>query len=204
MNNKVIISEIQDSWETIVDKINNGTANYSVGQYKPLDLGCQGIVNMQIVKINLPYMPWYEFVAMETLKMEHQMNDWHSLTNEWADSSMRTYLHKMIFPLIPEVVRNSIKCVTKISYTHSGEEDITDDLLWIPSYEEIFGGLYGDIYHDAKSRRKVVAGTSCASGWWLRSADSGSSNFFRIVYTGGGSSNGGANASHGVALGFSL
>ena len=125
MNNKVIISEIQDSWETIVDKINNGTANYSVGQYKPLDLGCQGIVNMQIVKINLPYMPWYEFVAMETLKMEHQMNDWHSLTNEWADSSMRTYLHKMIFPLIPEVVRKSIKRSAKMTRCRSAGRSCT-------------------------------------------------------------------------------
>ena len=128
MNNKVIISEIQDSWETIVDKINNGTANYSVGQYKPLDLGCQGIVNMQIVKIHPDVVdgkPLYDFIAIEVLRMGHHMNDWHSLTNEWADSSMRTYLHKMIFPLIPEVVRKSIKRSAKMTRCRSAGRSCT-------------------------------------------------------------------------------
>lgn len=209
MANKIIVNEIQDSWETIIEKINNGTADYTVGQYKPLDLGFQGIVNMQIVKINPLYdsascKPWYEFVAMETLKMEHQMNDWHSLTNEWEDSSMRTYLHKMILPLIPEVVRKSIKRSEKVTCCRSaGRSCTTYDLLWIPSYEEIFGGVYGDIYHDANSRQKVFAGTSCASDWWLRSADSSSSNF-RCVDANGTANNNYANISIGVALGFSL
>ena len=205
MDTKVVVSEIQDSWETIIEKIKNGTANYAIGQYKPLDLGCQGVVNMQIVAIdNNDGNPLYDFVSMETLRMEHQINDWHSLTNEWEDSSMRLYLHKMIFLLIPETVRNAIKKAIKATISHSGNIRLTEDYLWIPSYEEIFGGKYGNIYHDAKSRQKVFAGTSCASYWWLRSAYSNYSYCFRRVDFSGYADRYDADTSRGVALGFSL
>ena len=208
MVKEIIVSEIQDSWETMIDKINKGTADYAVGQYKPLDLDYQGVVNMQIVKTyadrSCVNKPTYDFVSMETLRMEHQINDWHSLTNEWEDSSMRLYLHKMIFLLIPETVRNAIKKAIKATISHSGYIRLTEDYLWIPSYEEIFGGVYGDIYHDANSRQKVFTGTSCASVWWLRSAYSGISDCFRIVNANGTADGNYAVNSFGVALGFSL
>lgn len=43
-------AEIEDSWEEIFAAIDDGTykVKYSVGNYKPLDLGTEGIVNMQI------------------------------------------------------------------------------------------------------------------------------------------------------------
>ena len=45
------IAEISDSWEQIVASVNDGTykTKYRVGNYKPLDLGSEGIINMQIV-----------------------------------------------------------------------------------------------------------------------------------------------------------
>ena len=47
----VQVEEITDSWDTIIANVENGTyrSKYMVGNYKPLDLGAEGIVNMQIV-----------------------------------------------------------------------------------------------------------------------------------------------------------
>ena len=47
----VEIKEIEDSWDTIFANEANGTylSKYKIGNYKPLDLGAEGIVNMQIV-----------------------------------------------------------------------------------------------------------------------------------------------------------
>lgn len=44
------VKEIEDSWEQIIAAVNDGSykTKYSVGNYKPLDLGSEGIVNMQI------------------------------------------------------------------------------------------------------------------------------------------------------------
>ena len=50
----VVVEEITDSWADIVAAVNNGTyaSKYKVGNYKPLDLGAEGTVNMQIAAIN--------------------------------------------------------------------------------------------------------------------------------------------------------
>ena len=50
----VEVSEITDSWDQIIANIENGTYStvYKVGMYKPLDLGTEGTVNMQIVGID--------------------------------------------------------------------------------------------------------------------------------------------------------
>jgi len=46
------IAEIADDWETICANIDNGTAAYKLGNYKPIDLGTEGIINFQIVAEN--------------------------------------------------------------------------------------------------------------------------------------------------------
>ena len=47
----VVDGIIQDSWETIIASTQNGKYRdwYQIGDMKPLDLGTEGIVNMQIV-----------------------------------------------------------------------------------------------------------------------------------------------------------
>ena len=48
------VVEISDSWADIVASINDGTyrTKYKVGNYKPIDLGSEGIINMQIGGFN--------------------------------------------------------------------------------------------------------------------------------------------------------
>lgn len=213
--------EIEDSWDTIISKIAAGTANYQVGEFKPLDLGAQGIVNMQIVARGANASPLaagggnasYDFVAKELLTTKHAMNSNGSNTGGWENSEMRSYLKNTIKPLIPQAVRNAIKEVTKTSYRYdtSNANAATTDDVWIPSYREIFGSsdvesqgpIYSDIYTDATSRIKSIVGGS-ASYWWLRSANSSNSGYFRYVFTDGSATYSGAYNSIGVALGFSL
>lgn len=48
------VAEISDDWSTIIASVNDGTyaTKYKVGNYKALDLGSEGVVNMQIAGIN--------------------------------------------------------------------------------------------------------------------------------------------------------
>ena len=50
----VEVAEITDSWDTIIANIDNGTysTKYKIGNYKPLDLGTEGTINMQIVAMD--------------------------------------------------------------------------------------------------------------------------------------------------------
>ena len=50
----VEVVEISDTWDQIIAKIDNGTYKtaYKLGNYKPLDLGTEGTINMQIVGID--------------------------------------------------------------------------------------------------------------------------------------------------------
>ena len=82
----VEVVEITDDWATIVSKINAGTADYGVGNYKPLDLGTEGIVNMQIVGKNASELAsgggtaMYDWLSMELLTTSKRMNP-SSVTN---------------------------------------------------------------------------------------------------------------------------
>lgn len=218
----VNVSEIQDSWDTIISKIANGTANYKLGNYKPLDLGTEGIVNMQIVGSGANASSLadntgnatYDWVSMELLNTSHNMNVSSTTSGGWTASSMRSYLTNTIKPLIPANVRGALKAITKYSYYEEtggvSEDHASTDELWIPSYHEVFddstyethGPTYTAVFDSAASRVKHKADSSSAHAWWLRSAESGSS--FRYVSTGGYAYSNIANNVSGVALGFSL
>lgn len=76
------VTEITDSWATIVANCNNGTAatKYNVGNYKYLDLGTEGNIRMQIVAKNKDVLAdntgnaSLTWVAMETLTTAKRWN----------------------------------------------------------------------------------------------------------------------------------
>ena len=88
------VAEITDTWAEIIANIQNGTyaTKYKVGNYKELDLGAQGVVNMQIVAKdkdplasgsgNAP-LTW---VSMELLSSTHRMNPDIAYNNKSAPS----------------------------------------------------------------------------------------------------------------------
>ena len=212
--------EISDDWETIISKIANGTADYSVGQHKPLDLGTQGVINMQIVAAGANASPLasgdgnatYDFVAKELLATKHLMTS--SNSPGWENSGLRSYLKNTIKPLIPQVVRDAIKEVSKTSYRYdtNTKNAITTDDVWIPSNREIFGGteyesqgpIYSGVYTINNNTRVKRLSGGGDSVWWMRSAYKYNNTNYRTVTATGSSSYGERTINNGVALGFSL
>ena len=226
----VEVVEISDSWDTIIANIDNGTyaTKYKVGNYKPLDLGTEGTINMQIVAMDADELANgsgtapLTFIGKELLNTSHRMNPSRVANTEgtgtlggWEKCEMRTYLKTTILPLIPSNVKARINKVTKYTkiYRASDETAVnnvasTED-VWIASaYEmghtafETLGISYKRIYPDTTSRTKFKPGASSASTWWLRSANN-NMNFRGILDSGGWGGNS-ASYSYGVCLGFCL
>lgn len=213
----VVDGIIQDSWETIIASTQNGKYRdwYQIGDMKPLDLGTEGTVNMQIVAFDADeladgtgYAP-ITWISKELLATKHNMNSTNISTGGWPATAMREYLKSTIKPLIPTAMSNEIKEVTKYSADISSTDVSSIEDVWIPSYWEIFGRpgfesrgpVYASVF-DADSRKKIAIGGTSASTWWLRSASLNTS-FKTIVDTGaeGGSR---ASSNQGIALGFCL
>lgn len=187
----VEVAEITDSWDTIIANIDNGTYSsvYKIGNYKPLDLGTEGTINMQIVAMDADelasggYAP-LTFIGMELLNTPHVMASSQQAVIGWETSDMRTYLNETVLTLIPAVVRNRINNVVKPTFygRDTGTRDVVDK-LWLPSAREVVNGddvskeangiSYDLIYVNSTSLIKVVGSSGAA--WWLRS--SGGGNF---------------------------
>jgi hypothetical protein len=226
------VAEISDGWETILANVSNGTyaSKYKPGNYKPLDLGAEGIVNMQIVAMNADALASgggtapITWISKELLATDHRMNpdragesgnytEGTGAIGGWDKSEMRTYLRETIKPLIPSAVRSAIVEVTKYSRSYNTAGTLVNDVtttddVWIPSYREMFGNgetqgpAYSSAFPDAASRVKYKTGAASASVWWLRSAYYTNSNYFSYVYTSGSDSVSYANNSRGITLGF--
>ena len=222
--------EISDSWDDIIAACANGTYvdKYKPGNYKALDLGAQGIVNMQIVGIdrdplasgngNAP-ITW---ISKELINSAHRMNpglagDSGNRTpgtgsiGGWDLTEMRNWLNTTVKPLIPANVRTGIKEVTKYSRIFNTAEQAvnnvtTTDDVWIPSCREVGfgveteGPVYSRAFNGNAARIKYKIGASSASWWWLRSAHY--TNYFYLVYNGGTTGTNHANFEGAVALGF--
>lgn len=168
--------EIFDSWDEIIKATEDETYRdkYRVGDWKPLDLGSEGIVNMQLVgkdadiDINGETVPT-TWIAKELLKSRHRMNreleqneDYYAenyvtgtgAVGGWGNSEMRCYLEDEIYPLIPENVCKVIKQVRKKQDSVNGEgesgQQETVDKLWIPSIDEI-----GEIGTNCSRMKKI-------------------------------------------------
>lgn len=204
------------SWEGVAASIKAGTyaTDYAIGDLIPLDLGSEGLVNMEIVAFDADELAdgsgkaAISWVSKELLKSAHVMNDSAAVRNSdgtykigtgtiggWEATKMRTYLNDTILTMIPSEVRSMIKTVAKMNvrYTAAGNQEndhITNDILWIPSRAEIKGGtsskneLAFPNYTLAEHPKKTV-GTSTESQWWLRNASMLDS--FHAVNVGSGS-----------------
>ena len=212
---------ISDSWEEIIAAGEDGTYidKYQIGDTKGLDLGEEGVIEMELVAFDADeladgsgkaHMTW---IAKDLLNTEHFMNE--EFTNEggWPASDMRAWLRDSILPLFPETVRSNIREVKKYSYSCSYNGTISSsDTIWIPSSREMFGvdNAYEDegpeyltAFPDHASRQKQHIGVSEPSVWWLRSASNFSVSFFCDVGSDGSVWN--ANIAYddsGVVVGF--
>lgn len=211
--------EIIDSWEQISAAINDGsyTTKYAVGNYKPLDLGAEGVVNMQIAAFDADVLSdgtgnaAITWIAKELLATKQRMNSTSTVKDSWVTSEMRTYLSTDIYALIPEVVRNSIVAVDK-TYNDCLTISIKtcSDKLWIPSEHEVgfdtdlkdTGVTYSKLFPNNNSRIKTLNGS--ATWWWLRSTNQTDGEYFRGVSSTGANKGARGNELKGVALSFCM
>lgn len=225
VDGKKEVKEISDSWEQILASIKDGSyrTKYAIGNYKPLDLGSEGIVEMQIAGFDAEPladgsgMAAITWISRNGLKTTHCMNPdiqkgkiGTGAIGGWKTSEMRTYLDQTIKPLMPAVVRNAVKKVKKYSSSRTINKKMlynaeTSDYLWIPSVREVTGErdreeksavYYRSMFDNNKSRSKK------ASWWWLRSVDNSSNNAFYGVGSSGYITNRYANITGSVVLGF--
>lgn len=190
--NPVVVEEITDSWDTIIANIDNGTykTKYKIGNYKPLDFGTAGTINMQIVAMDADvlsdgsgYAP-ISFIAKELLNTSQNMGPSGHNDSDWSNSELRSYLKTTVYPLIPEGVRKRIQNVDKTFLYHSkfastDETRSVSDNIWIPSSrefccytssprDEASGVKYSLMYKENNDRVKTK--NNVASEYWLRSS----------------------------------
>ena len=216
------------TWDQVIASTKTGKyKTFTVGAMKELDLGTEGIVHMQIVGIDADDLADgsgkapLTFISKELLATSHRMNPMREGSTGaytegtgsiggWEKCEMRSALRENITPLIPSVVREAIRNVTKYSicYDTAGvlvNNITTTDNIWIPSAREIFGGTsyetsggdYTDLFDSASARIKDD------TNWWLRSSG-GTSKNFRLVGPSGNISSVLASNTLKFALGFCL
>ena len=218
----VFDEEITDSWDQILASLDDGTyaTKYNLGNYKPLDLGTEGTVNMQIVAIDTDVAANgtgtapLTFVAKELLNTPKQMNPGYQSGVEgtgaiggWEKSEMRQYLNDTIKPLIPANILSHIIAVTKTQPAYDTSDALftqtTTDDVWIPSEDEIKNsGTYSAIFNSTNSRKKYKVGATLVGYWWLRSAYN--AGYFCYVDNNGSVGSYGAYSENSVALSFCL
>jgi hypothetical protein len=206
-------STIKDDWDTIIAKLGNGTATYTVGDTKSMDYDGTPVY-MQLVALEADDLAdgsgkakstWISKPILETYKM----NSTATTSGGWAVCGMRTYLRDMVINKIPSNIRSAIKEVTKTYKDYNDGVQSVADTVWIPSSREILGGttyedsgaIYNGVFNSSTTRIKYDA-TGSAQNWWLRSAHSASN--FRYVVNSGNESYYDANSSRGLVLGFCI
>lgn len=187
------------TWDAVFANIDSGTyaSVYKVGDTIPLDLGSEGVVNMQIVDFDVDNkadgsgkapITW---ISKELLNTSHRWNpDLVTLDDGtyqegtgsiggWEKSELRAYMQNTIKPLIPEDVRNRIVTVTKThpAYNTSAREftQTTEDSVWIPSNNECKYSNKYEYFDDENNLNKYKVTGSSTVNWWSRSANSQSS-----------------------------
>ena len=198
------------TWDAVFASIDKGTyaTEYAIGDMVPLDLGDEGLINMQIAAFDADDLADgsgkapITWIAKELLESKSRMNNTNSSNGGWEQCLMRTYLKETIKPLIPENVRNKIAIVTKTQWFSTAdwkhEDQTTEDDVWIPGYNEM-KKVYTDLFPDANSRIKISDGTKCT--YHLRDSQQ-TYAFYTCSSSGSFNDSNAANYAYGICLCF--
>lgn len=174
------------TWEEVDYHIYNGTYRdvYSIGDSVPLDLGSEGLINMQIAAFDTDTLAdgsgtaAISWVGKELLitRVQQYSNNFPDANIAWESCGVRTHLQNTVSGIVPPEAKKIIVPVNKTSILTtaevSGEVRTTVDELWIPSVGEVINGVYSELFPDDNSRKKWWAGhpanNEYACGWWLR------------------------------------
>lgn len=143
------VKEITDDWDTIIANIDNNTYKdkYSVGNYKPIDFGAEGVINMQIAGFDVDDFADgsgrapITFISRELLtEKKAVLNTGEYSYKNWATSPLRLYMQDTLKLLFPEVVRNRIAVVKKETLSVIGSTwgaPVSEETVWAPSSAEV-------------------------------------------------------------------
>ena len=197
--------EITDSWDTIIANIDNGTykTRYKLGNYKPLDLGTEGTINMQIVAFDADELVSGGKAPITFIGKE-------LLTTKQQGSQVANYINNVISGLIPNTIKQRIQTVNKTTRTAGGQITGTRT-LWYPSLKEMSGSTYSyaeigsvdytEIFKNKSSRIKQLNGENTV--YWLRTLYDANPTFFAVLKDGGIDAYS-SNYTNGICLGFCL
>ena len=222
-----------DSWSTIIANVKAGNgSDYEVGSTKEVNLGTYGTHTLRVANTSTPSECSttgfsqtacgfvLEFADIITT---HKMNDTDTNVGGWPATSMRTFANNDIYNAIPSELKNAIIDTTVVSgHGKSDTKNFTStDKLYLLAPKEIYTN-WSNSYDSAKDLTRTLDyytnigvttsnysgaikknGTS-ATSWWLRSANSRSSNNFFYVNSYGTCSNDAADNAYGVAPAFRL
>lgn len=217
------------SWEAVAKAIETGTYKdvYKIGDEVPVDLGSEGVINMQIAAFDADTLAdgsgkaAISWVAKELLATSKRINPTRTGSSGaytegtgaiggWEKCELRAYLQNTIKPLIPAGVSSMIQSVAKTqkAYDSAGESftQTTTDDVWIPDKAEVYtsGGIYTGLFQDNTAGIKYKSGETSATDWHLRSAFA-AWRFDYLTADGGVSSTNTSSAAariRGVCLGF--
>lgn len=186
-----------EQWAAVFASIDAGTyaTDYAIGDMIPLNLGSEGIINMQIAAFDTDDLADgsgkapITWIAKELLKTKSaytpiiEKNDDGSrvegtgCVGGWEKSVLRTHLIDTVRPMIPENVRNGIKEVTKTQEAVDASDSMftqsTTDDVWVASGTEI--DPYYPVYREyvtVAGRIKKICGQDSSYSWWLRDVSS--------------------------------
>ena len=184
-----------------------------LGDELPIELKTGEKVTLQLADMTLGDRPC--FVLKDCMKDEKPMNKRATNAGGWEKSFMREWLNGTVLHLLPDELQEII--VPRTIKQKLGDATVeTADMLWLPSFTEMFGtGRAADwapadegdaqfqLFTTERSRVKEC-GDRGTWWYWLRSPYGSDSAYFCIVSSGGSANGGGASYSRGVAFGFCI
>ena len=187
----VEIAEITDSWDTIIASIDAGTykTKYKLGNYKPLDLGTEGTINMQIVAMDADELADGSGTApMTFVGMELPATKAYSGSKFYRDTIQNNVLNAIntnyssLIPRLQSVVKYSSSYETSLIQ----DGDVENRKIWILSLRELTGSTnaetkgvtYTNVYRTPASRQKHLPNVGESTHYWTRSLINATKYFF--------------------------
>lgn len=141
-------AEIEDSWDTILASINNGTyaTKYRLGMQKTIEYG-GARTTVRIAGIGADIDQNGERIPLSFVTVtSYIQNHWHTSNNSavsWANCNLRTIVQTAITDYLPENISDHIIPAKKTQWSYPGAWGSSTDKFWIPSYYET---VYTDVY----------------------------------------------------------
>lgn len=147
------------------------------------------------------------FITKDCLRDKHRMNPTPSIKGGWERCEMRRYLNEDVFTLLPDDLQEVIK-PTPIMQIVNGNRVEVQDKLFCLSTTQVFGPDVWTTNGPEDSRIDIFEEKAClvkhSGGWWLRSIYGNSNGAFYGIVSDAAYNYSIANASRGVAFGFTI